>query len=1003
MRDRLGVVRSGNAPTREVKRAVDVAGAEKGDVAFNARDASLPDEEFFGRVAPTPSTVRRSSSASSDATTSSEDADARARAQTKGASARDGGDGSVNDSAGSDEGVAGTKSGEEKPKTRGQKMMDAMRRAKDRAKAGIVNIPKGSTTRAKHGLAKNRGDIRKEKEDAAKQRIESERLGQVASLMKSQRKQFDISLLDDFLEKEENGFNLFGDDEDDEDEMKQTAKYEDDDEYRSIFVMHPTTKLRQYWDFLQVFLLLYIAISVPYRLGFSEPSYGPWYVADFFVDIYFYVDMVFNFFTAYWETSADDDDFHYVTNLWKIQKHYLKGWFTLDALSLLPIDYISRSIDGTSACSWESELACGDAAKTTQVPEALRLLKMLRLLRVVRTTRILERYQETLLRIYKLVTIGRLLALLVLLSHWMACLYAYVYNFQREDASGVDGKKNHMYIAALFWSVQTLTTVGYGNVVPTTVSERIIAIIVMITGGFVFSAIISGVNMSMDEDSPGNRFAVRMNHVRELLAEHKMPSGLKSRVRSHYKQSVQPQKLVNRDIINPLPEAIRADVNFYIYGKAMAKGLRASGNVAPEGIIIEILCRTMDTHMFARGTRLCYPYELAEKLIITLNGRVTYSPDEASGFHHADVMKIKRKSLREQQIELAEEKGLLRGPGTVINPGLLSGFHKGILCAMPFDKNVEALTMESGVFYDMCAQHQPELLRNFQDEFLHSLSELNKPKMARIALSECDMRKFLEPTTRNVCSNWRELLEDERKSEDKKKREREQVGALGVVQSGGMKDFETTTGTSTGATVSAIKLALQQMHADIVHVSEQIAQVMVVCKDTCSMSESAGGDIARLIISNDSIEEKQINMELNVEAVYQALQNIVARDGGAGMEAMGWSGGGASMRGGGRSMNKKQVYDFTKSGDGGAAGTSKGVAPFSALQSDAIRARIEEAARKGTKISVTSHVDKSEETWERERKPTVGIQRIRKTSGSGPPPIRHESNVRNNHILDEAL
>jgi len=218
-----------------------------------------------------------------------------------------------------------------------------------------------------------------------------------------------------------------------------------------------------------------------------------------------------------------------------------------------------------------------------------------------------------------------------------------------------------------------------------------------------------------------------------------------------------------------------------------------------------------------------------------------------------------------------------------------------------------------------------------------------------------------------------------------------------------MKDFETTTGTSTGATVSAIKLALQQMHADIVHVSEQIAQVMVVCKDTCSTSESAAGDIARLIISNDSIEEKQINMELNVEAVYQALQNIVARDGGAGMEAMGWSGGGAGMRGGGRSMNKKQVYDFTKSGDGGAAGTSKGVAPFSALQSDAIRARIEEAARKGTKLSVTSHVDKSEETWERERKPTVGIQHIRKTSGAGPPPQSVKSNLRNNHILDEAL
>ena len=133
-----------------------------------------------------------------------------------------------------------------------------------------------------------------------------------------------------------------------------------------------------------------------------------------------------------------------------------------------------------------------------------------------------------------------------------------------------------------------------------------------------FSAIISGVNMSMDEDSPGNRFAVLMNHVRELLAEHKMPSGLKSRVRSHYKQSLQPQKLVNRDIINPLPEASGAGANFYIYGQAMAKGLRGRGSVVPQGIIIEIFMSN-NGHAHVRAwDAIVLPVRVGEKLIITL-------------------------------------------------------------------------------------------------------------------------------------------------------------------------------------------------------------------------------------------------------------------------------------------------------------------------------------------------------------------------------------------------
>ena len=887
---------------------------------------------------------------------------------------------SAHDSAGSDEGANGdgernaNGDGPKRAMTRAEKMKEAIRKAKEAAKAGIVNVPRGSVARAKHGLAMKPEELREREEADTMRRLDELKVAKAATMAAAAAKQketaFDTTRLEDFLDhgdESEADWNA-ADSDDDDNNAAAIVKYGDDDETRSLFVMHPTTKLRRYWDFLQIFLLLYIAISVPYRIGFSEPSYGIWYVVDFLVDIYFYIDMFFNFFTAYWETSADDDDFHYVTNLWKIQKHYLKGWFLPDAISLLPIDYVSRSIDGTLACSWESEAACGAAAANSKVPEVLRLFKMLRLLRVMRTGRILERYQESLMRVYKIVTLGRLLALLVLLSHWMACAYAYVYNFEREDASGVESHKSEMYVAALFWSVQTLTTVGYGNVVPTTVDERIIAILVMITGGFVFSAIISGVNMSMDEDSPGNRFAVLMNHVRELLSEHKMPSGLKSRVRSHYKASAKPQKLVNRDIIQPLPEAIRADVNFYIYGKAMSIGLRASGTVRPQGIIVEILCRTMDTHMYARGARICYPYELADKLIITLHGRISYSPDEATGFYHSGVQKIKRKRLREQQIELAEEKGLLRGPGTVLNPGLLSGFYKGMLCAMPFDKHVEALVMDHSVFYDMCAQHQPTLLRNFEDEFLNSLQALNKPKMARIALSECDMRRFLEETTRNVCSNWRELLENDRAQEDAKRLAREQAGAIGTVTAGGFKDMNVpNAGTTPGATIGAIKLAMQQMHADIVNISEQIAQVMIAVKEVQVVGQDTASNVSHIIISNDTIEEKQLNMELNVEAVYQSLQQIATN--GLSMEAGGWHGGGG-----------KQVFDFRKSGSqSGGGGGGIDASQFSALQSDAIREKIEQAAKRGTKLSVTTHIDNEEEVWERERRrPTVGIQGIRR-------------------------
>ena len=120
---------------------------------------------------------------------------------------------------------------------------------------------------------------------------------------------------------------------------------------------------------------------------------------------------------------------------------------------------------------------------------------------------------------------------------------------------------------------------------------------------------------------------------------------------------------------------------------------------------------------------------------------------------------------------------------------------------------------------------------------------------------------------------------------------REQAGAIGTVTAGGFKDMNVpNAGTTPGATIGAIKLAMQQMHADIVNISEQIAQVMIAVKEVQVVGQDTASNVSHIIISNDTIEEKQLNMELNVEAVYQSLQQIATN--GLSMEAGGWHGGG---------------------------------------------------------------------------------------------------------------
>jgi voltage-gated potassium channel len=75
--------------------------------------------------------------------------------------------------------------------------------------------------------------------------------------------------------------------------------------------------------------------------------------------------------------------------------------------------------------------------------------------------------------------------------------------------------------SGLWWAVQTVTTVGYGDHVPTTVAGRLVAALVMLLGiGFVtvITASITGsfVARSRREQSPGNNNAPTAEQLKQI-------------------------------------------------------------------------------------------------------------------------------------------------------------------------------------------------------------------------------------------------------------------------------------------------------------------------------------------------------------------------------------------------------------------------------------------------------------------------------------------------------
>lgn len=79
----------------------------------------------------------------------------------------------------------------------------------------------------------------------------------------------------------------------------------------------------------------YAVTVTPYRVAFIEVDESAWQAADLTVDAFFFIDILFNFFTAY----KDSND-TLVTKHKTIALNYLTSWFAVDLFSCFPFQLI---------------------------------------------------------------------------------------------------------------------------------------------------------------------------------------------------------------------------------------------------------------------------------------------------------------------------------------------------------------------------------------------------------------------------------------------------------------------------------------------------------------------------------------------------------------------------------------------------------------------------------------------------------------------------------------
>ena len=336
------------------------------------------------------------------------------------------------------------------------------------------------------------------------------------------------------------------------------------------------------WDLLMVTALLFTALVTPVEVAFLEEGQ---YVTNLWiinrvVDLCFMLDIILTFNRAYQDTSGESQ--HWVFNKWVIARNYLVGWFILDFFSVVPFwltslqysyyDCIGRDGMTRESCMELETQAVAllngttDSMGATMTRSAVlfriaKLLRMVKLARVFKASRVLQRalldyVMNELEWTFAVIKMIKLFTVLTAYAHWQACLWGLISSYMEAEGApnwvasfkenyeadyedrGIMGQVPNgldTYAAALYWSVMTLTSIGYGYATPVNTAERFLCTFYMMMSGLMWTYAIGSVTAIATTLNPNaTLYQTTMDSLNYFMRERDLPRDMRLTLREYF-------------------------------------------------------------------------------------------------------------------------------------------------------------------------------------------------------------------------------------------------------------------------------------------------------------------------------------------------------------------------------------------------------------------------------------------------------------------------------------
>ncbi|DBB02391.1 TPA: hypothetical protein ACH3X3_011394 [Trebouxia sp. C0006] len=320
----------------------------------------------------------------------------------------------------------------------------------------------------------------------------------------------------------------------------------------SRWVIDPHDNWVRYWDVVILLLLVFTSTVTPFEVSFLDPHLDD---ACFLADMFIQALMGFlDRRRQRWETRPR-----------KTIRRYCKRWLVIDTLSVLPYDAVVLI----------------PSHNKLKLLRLLRLLRLFRLVRMIRLARIFRRWESHIGISYSHLKLIRFSVAVLVCAHWLACGFFLVVVLEDSPINWVsaystdDAGHSNMsepfdnYIISLYWSVMTMSTIGYGDVTPKTQYERIYEIFGMILGASVYAYMVGAIcSIVASMNAASAEFNQQMDSLNTFMAESQLPPSLRARLREFFRYRRSARSLHDcPDLLQAMSPALRAQVASHTQAK----------------------------------------------------------------------------------------------------------------------------------------------------------------------------------------------------------------------------------------------------------------------------------------------------------------------------------------------------------------------------------------------------------------------------------------------------